>query len=129
MDWISKHIAIGNVADVASVVPGQVDAILCLKESCCDEADERFYVSCVPLRDGAGNHPRLVEQAIDFIDSAVSSDIKILVHCHAGRSRSVCVVARYFMVNLHLSPNHAIAHIERFRDVALSPGISDILNA
>ena len=35
---------------------------------------------------------------VNFIDDVISSGERILFHCHAGRSRSVCMAARYFMI-------------------------------
>lgn len=129
MDWVSDQIAIGSFVDALVVVPGEVDAILCLKENCCNETDARFDICCISLTDGIGNDPHLVERAVDFINATISSGRRVLVHCHAGRSRSVCIIARYLAIQEHYSPEQAIARIRRVRDVALSPGITDILNA
>ena len=128
MDWITSSIAIGNFVDARSVLSTDVDAILCLKEGCCDEKDERFYVLCLPLIDGSGNDRRLFDDAVDFIDDIVSGGETILVHCHAGRSRSVCIVARYLMMRQGMPREKAIAAIEKKREIFLSPGVEEILN-
>lgn len=49
----------------------------------------------------------------NFIESALAgrsegSDNAVLVHCLAGRSRSVTVVAAYFIMSKHLSPDEAL---------------------
>lgn len=128
MDWITTNIAIGNFVDARNVTASDVDAALCLKDGCCDERETRFCVMCVPLVDGPGNDPRLLEDAIDFIDAIVSDGEKILVHCHAGRSRSVCVVARYFMWRRGLPRDAALAKIDSKREIYLSPGVEELLS-
>ena len=129
MDWVNKHIAIGNFADVQDLSAGSVDAVLCLKANCCDETDERFDVLCVPLDDGPGNSSRWIEHAVNFININVSGGRRILVHCHAGRSRSVYVVARYLCLYGYLSFEQALACIARVRSVHLTPGIEELLDA
>ena len=127
MDWITASIAIGNFVDAENASAAEVDAILCLKEDCCDERDQRFYVLTVPLIDGAGNDQRLFDDAVDFIDDIVTDGERILVHCHAGRSRSVCIVARYFMTRKGVTRERALAMIAEKREIFLSPGIEEIL--
>ena len=129
MDWVSEQIAIGGFVDALAVTPGQVDAVLCLKERCCDESNKSLDVFCVPLKDGPGNRLDLVMLAVEFIDSTVKSGHRILVHCHAGRSRSVCIVAKYLCLYKFQSPDQAIARIGRVRDINLTPGLTDIFNA
>ena len=127
MDWITSRIAIGNFIDAESAIESELDAILCLKENCCDEKDERFLVSCVPLVDGAGNAKDMFDDAVDFIDDVVSDGERILVHCHAGRSRSVCIVARYLMTRKGMSRDRALSLISGKGEIYLSPGIEEIL--
>ena len=119
MDWITKNIAIGNFVDARKLRLSDADAVLCLIENCCDETNDRHCVMCVPLVDGAGNDPNVLEEAIDFLDAIVKSGERVLVHCHAGRSRSVCVVARYLMMRCGLSRNAALQKIEEQREVFL----------
>ena len=128
MDWITANIAIGNFIDARNVRPSDVDAVLCLKEECCAESDARYCIMCVPLIDGPGNDSSLLEEAIEFIDAFVSDGEKVLVHCHAGRSRSVCVVARYLMWKTGLSARAALEIIESKREIYLSPGVEELLS-
>ena len=126
MDWITENIAIGNYLDAEQ--PGdKVDAILCLKENCCNEANSDYDIVAIPLIDGSGNDPRIFDIAVGFIDDIVSSGERILVHCHAGRSRSVCIVARYLMVKHKLTVHQAFQKIEAKREIYLSTGIEEIL--
>jgi len=128
VDWITESIAIGNFVDAQSASEADIDAILCLKEDCCDERDDRFYVLAIPLIDGAGNEKRLFDDAVDFIEDIVSSGEKILVHCHAGRSRSVCIVARYLMTRQGMPRDRALSVIEEKREIFLSPGVEELLS-
>ena len=128
MDWITANIAIGNFVDARNLNSTDVDAVLCLKDTCCVESDPNHCVMCVPLIDGPGNDPRLLEDAIDFIDAIVSDGERVLVHCHAGRSRSVCIVARYLMWKSGLSGKAALEVIKSKREIYLSPGIDELLS-
>lgn len=127
MDWITDRIALGNYIDAENARKKDVDAILCLKPDCCNEANEELDILCIPLVDGSGNDSRLFDDAVNFIDDIVSTGGKILVHCHAGRSRSVCILARYFMIKEKITSHQALQRIERKRPIYLSPGIDEIL--
>ena len=127
MDWITENIAIGNYIDAKNALPEEVDAILCLIDNCCSEDNDKFDIVVIPLVDAAGNDNRVFKDCIDFIDDVVSSNEKILVHCHAGRSRSVCMVARYFMIKHGMTSHQALAKIETKREIYLSPGIEELL--
>ena len=126
MDWITDQIAIGNYLDAQAVSP-ELDAILCLKEHCCDERRTDLDILSLPLIDGAGNPAWKIEEAVDFIAGTVAAGGKILVHCHAGRSRSVVVVARYLMASRGMVAAAALALIAAKRDIYLSDGIDRLL--
>jgi len=126
MDWITDQIAIGNYLDAAAP-PAGVDALLCLKADCCDEGREDVEVLCIPLVDGPGNDPRDVREAVRVIADVVAAGERILVHCHAGRSRSVAVVARYLVEFRGMSRQAALALIGEKRAIYLSDGIEELL--
>lgn len=125
MDWITDQIAIGNYLDVA-LMPSEIDAVLCLKEDCCGEARRDVDVLCVPLTDGPGNDPRRVKQAIEYIADVVAAGDRVLVHCHAGRSRSVAVVTRFLVESTGMTKNSALALIAKKREIYLSGGIEEL---
>jgi protein-tyrosine phosphatase len=126
LNWITDQIAIGNVNDALAPDPA-VDFILCLKPGCCaDRAD--FDAVCIPLVDGAGNNQTLIRQALSELNQAVADGLKVLVHCHAGRSRSVSVVARYLMESMGITAEEALALIQQKRGIYLSQGIEEIFN-
>lgn len=126
MDWITDQVAIGNYRDAAAL-PAGIDAVLSLKEDCCDECREDVEVLCVPLVDGPGNDLRGVWEAVGFIADVVAAGERILVHCHAGRSRSVAVVARYLVESRGMTRHAALALISAKREIYLSEGIDEVL--
>lgn len=127
MDWITPHIAIGNVRDARSVRAQEVETLLCLLADCCAEEREDIEVVAVPFHDGAGNRFRDLRDAVSCIDETVRNGGRILVHCHAGRSRSAAVVAAYLMVCCDQSAEAALARIRCQREIWLSPGIEELL--
>ena len=44
MDWITKHIAIGNFIDARNADAEAIDAILCLVSDCCSEDSESLDI-------------------------------------------------------------------------------------
>jgi protein-tyrosine phosphatase len=128
MDWITPQVAIGNYLD-ANALPADIDALLCLREDCCDEARTDVDVLCIPLVDGAGNDPHRIAEAVRFIADVCEAGDKVLVHCHAGRSRSVVVVARYLVEHQGMSAATALGLIARKRAIYLSDGIEELLRA
>lgn len=124
MDWITDQIAIGDALDAVNHAP-QFDSILCLLSDCCGErTDIDGY--CVPLHDGSGNSREHVLAAIDFIAAQVENGLRVLVHCRAGRSRSVCIVAGYLIRHKGFSKKQAIFAIAEKRQILLSAGIEEI---
>ncbi len=124
MDWITKQIAIGDSFDAVNHAT-DVDTILCLISECCEERSD-INGCCIPLHDGSGNKREHVLAAIDFIAKQVERGFKVLVHCRAGRSRSVCIVAAYLMRYKGLSKRQAISMITKKRQIYLSDGVDEI---
>ncbi|KAE9551964.1 hypothetical protein FO519_004816 [Halicephalobus sp. NKZ332] len=60
----------------------------------------------------------LLEIAIGFIDNAIKSGGRIIVHCEVGVSRSVAVVAGYLMKKFEWNPSKAILYIQKSRPIA-----------
>ncbi len=60
----------------------------------------------------------MIEIGYHFIDGAVSSNKNILVHCMAGVSRSVSLVAYYLMKKYHIDYGKAITYIKNKRIIA-----------
>ena len=124
MDAITQYIYIGNFQDARGPLEG-FESVLCLADECEDREDVALFH--IPLIDGAGNNPDRVAEALAVITDSVKAQQKILVHCHAGRSRSVTVVARWMMKNEGISATEAILRIKARRHIYMNPGIEDIL--
>ncbi|KAK2959250.1 putative Dual specificity phosphatase, catalytic domain containing protein [Blattamonas nauphoetae] len=56
------------------------------------------------------------EQCFTAIIEAIQSDQRILVHCHAGKSRSPAVVIAFLMTYQRLSLHDAYRHVEKCRN-------------
>lgn len=126
MDWITEQIAIGDAEDAVRETES-VDILLCLTRNCCENRCDANGC-CISLHDGPGNVRAHVLTAVDFIHESVTKGLKILVHCRAGRSRSVAVVAAYFIKYQGFSKSQALATIGAKREFLLSPGIEEIFD-
>lgn len=60
-------------------------------------------------------------EAVLAIDDHVSGGGGVLVHCHAGISRSASTVAAYLMFKEGLTPRQAIARIRRLKPETFGP--------
>nr|AFK39190.1 unknown [Medicago truncatula] len=52
------------------------------------------------------------EECFDFIDEAKSNGGSVLVHCYAGRSRSVTIIVAYLMKSRGMSLSEALQHVK-----------------
>jgi protein-tyrosine phosphatase len=136
MDWVTESIAIGNyieARDDALIRHCGFRSLLSLDGSVEEnEASALGFdlIVAVKLIDGPGNDLAqfryAVESLVDLAEPSHDSS-PILVHCHAGRSRSVAVVAGYLKHTRHLSVAAAIAHIADRREIALAPELRALL--
>jgi len=99
VDWITDQVAIGNyleAQDPALLRQHRFRSVMSLDGTlAADDADRLGVGAVVALRliDGAGNDLRVVRRAVESLGELVRSHATVLVHCHAGRSRSVVIVA------------------------------------
>ena len=134
MDWINSNIAIGNYKDaldrelltregIRSVL-GLVDTLVHI------ELDEHGLdeIEIVELIDGPGNRPDALGDALDALETLLRYSPPVMVHCHAGRSRSVVVVAGHLMRNSGLSRAAALDLVTSRRAAAITPGLGQLLD-
>mmetsp|Transcript_42784 Transcript_42784/g.109482 ORF Transcript_42784/g.109482 Transcript_42784/m.109482 type:complete len:231 (-) Transcript_42784:762-1454(-) len=59
-----------------------------------------------------------LDTAMEFMEAAIASENKVLVHCMAGVSRSATTVAAYLVKHNNLSPEDAVALVKEKRRCA-----------
>ncbi len=123
ISWITPKIAIGALKDVERAAT-QVTAILSLvalpKTIVLPSDVDHLQIS---LTDGAGNGERDVRNAVKYLTEFMRDDEPVFVHCHAGRSRSVVILAMALMQHLGISRGAALAMIQKHREISLTPGV------
>ncbi len=134
MDKITDSIWIGNYLDAADREAREregIRAILCLDgcmagKDAADVGTERLEV--VELIDGAGNPPEKFLRAVRLLKELISKHSRVLVHCHAGQSRSAAVVCKYFMQYEGNSLAEAMKRITSKRKVAIVAGLQEAVD-
>jgi atypical dual specificity phosphatase len=134
MDWITDQIAIGNyleAQDASLLRQASISSVLGLDSTLRGKAPADLglqAVEIVPLEDRPGNDPRLFRRAIHTLRELLREAPPVLVHCHAGRSRSVVVVAGYLMEAQGFDAEQALARVATRRDTAVTPGLERLLD-
>jgi dual specificity MAP kinase phosphatase len=117
LDWITDHIAIGNVddaMDVQGLREAGITGVLCLSGFPRSLRQEGFAWAAVTLIDGPGNSVEEVREAVDRLQE-LSRSHRVMVHCMEGLSRSAFVVACYLARVRNVSIPLAIEEVERKR--------------
>lgn len=135
MDWITDDIAIGNYREAQN--PSLLRqygfrSVLSLDGTLRPDDAATLglaKVVNVPLEDGPGNDPQRFQHAVDSLGRLLVTHPPVLVHCHAGRSRSVIVVVGFLMLEEDLSPAQAIARVGTKRDICITAGLEPLLRA
>src|SRR4051812_5601856 len=115
MDWITDTIAIGNYLDAANGELRRANGIrsmICLngKQRCVrPETLDLNAINNYDLKDGQGNDLTIFQRAVQRVGRLAMRHPKLLVQCHAGRSRSVVVVAAHLMLARGWSSQEALA--------------------
>ncbi len=79
------------------------------------------------LLDGAGNDPAIFLRAVDTLAHFRRVAAPVLVHCHAGQSRSAVVVAVHFMRDEGMDLAEAMERISAKRSVRVTAGLQEAL--
>jgi predicted protein tyrosine phosphatase len=78
----------------------------------------RLILNMVDARDPELFPKEMIDAALDFIDEALSRDLKVLVHCDRGESRSPSIALLYMAARLGELPTESLeAAEEKFRAV------------
>ena len=127
MTFITDTIAIGNFIDAEDLVSREVAgirSILCLNgllQGCKPEDCGVEALTCFNLTDDPGNDPWIFDRAVKLVGHYALQHPKLLVHCHAGRSRSVMVVAFHLVQQNAWDLRQALAFIHTKRPEIVQP--------
>jgi protein-tyrosine phosphatase len=133
MDMITEDIWIGNFNDAQnldSLREAGIQSILCLDGCLLGKSAKELgvrQIDVVPLIDGRGNQPEVFLQAVRTLKHLTSKHAPVLVHCHAGQSRSAAVVCKFFMKQGD-SLAEAMKRISSKRKVAIQAGLQEALD-
>ena|ERR1700677_271334 len=133
MDFITDTIAIGNYLDAEDTrqcSASGIRSMICLNgklKGCQPEAIGLDALKNYDLKDGPGNNPEIFLRAVNSVAEFSKRHPKLLVFCHAGRSRSVIVVAAHLMRANGWSAEEAIALVASKREIAITAGIETLL--
>ncbi len=124
--WITENIAITNFFSAHSkdvLAKHQVQAILCLDREVQGDVAEARGVTCIELVhlvDGA-NEMVAFRNAVVALEELVTRWERVVVHCRAGRSRSIAVVAAFLKKAKALEADEALELVRTKRESAVAP--------
>jgi protein-tyrosine phosphatase len=133
ISWITEEIAIGNylaAQDTELLKREGISSVVSLDGTLAGRAPpdlELRIIEAFTFVDGPGNDLRLFRAAVDAVSRCVKETGKVLVHCHAGRSRSAIVVAGYLMQSRGLDPEQALDVVRAKRVINVSSGLERLL--
>jgi len=134
MNWITDSIAIGNREEAENLdllrdqSIGSILGLIKLLAPCDASRLGVRRIAVFPLVDGPGNDVRIVQQAVDTLAELASEVPPVLVHCHAGRSRSAIVVAGFLMKSLGIEADEALAMVAAKREIYAAPEMTRLLD-
>lgn len=134
MDRITDRIWIGNYLDAmdrGALAKAGIRSVLCLDGCMANVKPQELgveRVEVIELIDGAGNPPEKFLGAVRVLRDLAASHAPVLVHCHAGQSRSAAVVCKFFMQEEGNSLGEAMRRITCKRRVAIVAGLQEALD-
>ena len=133
MNAITETIFIGNYLDAQDVICHRAEGIrsmVCLDGKLRDVEARTMGLEALEvfeLKDGPGNDLGIFERVVEVIGRLSRLHPKVLVQCHAGRSRSVVAVAAHLMRTQGLDWKGAVQFVAERREVEISPGMHELL--
>jgi len=117
---VAPSVFVGNYIAASNAVELGFSAVLNMSKELedCYLIQDNIQYKKLGLPDGAHNPipKKVIQEAVDFIDSCVAQDLKVLVHCRAGIGRSGSIgIAYLFSKNPNLSFKDALKEIWKFK--------------
>jgi len=129
MNKIINNLYIGNVFDAIDIINNPLDSkdfsgiLSAGSEFVLDPVYNKIFLSekeinhnILSFYDGTKISDKFIKQAINFIDENIKNG-KVLVHCHAGKSRSPALVFAY-LISKGYPPLNALKLIYLTRKIA-----------
>lgn len=117
MTRISEMIFLGDQDDHLKAKKNGVEAILNVAMGLNYPPPSGVEYAHAPLADNETNERSAVLEAVDMLAEFINRGKVTLVHCHAGRSRSPCVVALYYNHYLGWTFNSALDALKTLRPI------------
>jgi len=112
----------GNGRDIAALRRAGIEALIDVAINETPATPQREMVCCrIPLDDGGGNPPVSVRLALDTTSALLKAEIKTLVFCSAGMSRSPAIAAGALSLALAIDPNEALGRVRACGPCDISP--------
>ncbi|GAB6023899.1 Dual specificity protein phosphatase 4 [Chamberlinius hualienensis] len=103
----------------------KITALLNVSRNCPNPSElGNLHYKCIPVEDsGNADISSWFHEAIEYIDEVKSSGGKVLVHCHAGISRSATICLAYLMTTKRIRLEEAYEYVKKRRSV-ISPNLN-----
>jgi protein-tyrosine phosphatase len=130
--WITDSVAITNFFSAHSkavLTEHKVKAVLCLDRELQGSPPGDRGIDCVRvmhMKDGP-NEMRLFKEAVATLERLLADYNRVVVHCRAGRSRSIAVVAAYLMKARDLGADEALAFVMAKRAASIAPELVELV--
>jgi dual specificity MAP kinase phosphatase len=122
-----KKLGIRFILSVTTNSPNSyhTNSTTCTNDSTNSENNhQEFRRKLIPVSDNlCENLAPYFDDAYEFIEEARKSGSSILIHCHAGISRSPTIAIAYIMKHINLSTLEAYAFVQRYRRI-ISPNLN-----
>ncbi|OQR74975.1 WD repeat-containing protein 46-like [Tropilaelaps mercedesae] len=124
---ILPHLYLGSeyhASNKATLQRLKITALLNVSHNCPNHFEDLFRYMAIPVEDSTSEDIGVwFRRAIEFINDVKASGGKVLVHCHAGISRSATICMAYLMATLRLRMEDAYEHVKSRRKI-ISPNFS-----
>lgn len=112
--------SIGAALNKNFLLENQIGFILTVADNLNNSFPDLFTYKSIEILDTIDfNILNVLDQAFEFIDTAVNSGNKVLVHCFAGKSRSATVVIAYLMKKHSMRLEAALEYLKAKRPVVM----------